>query len=81
MQGDGPLFGTAVPSGVIVVGTDLLAVDATCARLMRFDPAQIDYLNLAAWAGVGNIDESKIELEGEPLAKLQRTFERPPRIE
>jgi len=81
MQGDGPLFGTAVPSGVIVVGTDLVAVDATCARLMGFDPSQIDYLNFAGWAGVGMIEETKINLVGEPLAKLRRVFERPPRLE
>jgi uncharacterized protein (DUF362 family) len=78
MQGDGPLFGNAVASGALVVGEDLLAVDATCARLIGFDPAQIDYLDFAAWAGVGSIDESKIELVGEPLAKLRRAYARPP---
>jgi uncharacterized protein (DUF362 family) len=80
MEGDGPLFGNAIASGVLVVGADLLAVDATCARLMGFDPAQIDYLDFAAWAGVGAIDESKIELVGEPLAKLRRAFARPPAL-
>ena len=80
MEGDGPLFGTRVPSGVLVAGNDLLAVDATCARLMGFNPAQIDYLNFAAWAGVGAIAEDKIDLVGEPLANLQRLFERPPRV-
>jgi uncharacterized protein (DUF362 family) len=81
LEGDGPIFGSAVPSGVIVVGTDLLAVDATCARLMGFEPAQIDFLNFAAWAGVGAIDESKIELVGESLAHLQRAYARPPQLE
>ena len=80
MQGDGPLFGTAVASGAIVVGSDLLAVDATCARLMGFEPSQIDYLGFAAWAGVGAIAENKIELVGESLEKLKHTFERPPRL-
>ncbi len=78
MEGDGPLFGSAVASGALVVGVDLLAVDATCARLMGFDPAQIDYLDFAAWAGVGTIDQGKIDLVGERLADLQRTFARPP---
>lgn len=80
MEGDGPLFGDGVASGALVVGADLLAVDATCARLMGFDPAQIDYLDFAAWAGVGAIDESKIELVGEPLANLRRAFARPPQM-
>jgi len=80
MEGDGPLFGDAVASGALIVGSDLLAVDATCARVMGFDPAQVEYLDFAAWAGVGAIDESKIELVGEPLARLQRAYARPPQL-
>jgi uncharacterized protein (DUF362 family) len=78
MQGDGPLFGTAVPVGALFVGTDFLAVDATCARVMSFDPAQIDYLAFAAWAGVGHIAADKINLVGAPLAQFQKNFQRPP---
>lgn len=80
LEGDGPLFGSAVPSGIIVAGADLLAVDATCARLMGFDPAQIDYLDFAAWAGIGTIDARKIEIVGETLARFQRKYERPPQM-
>lgn len=80
LEGDGPIFGSAVPSGALIVGNDLLAVDATCARLMGFDPKQIDYLDFAAWAGVGTIDENKIEIAGESLARLQRNYERPPGV-
>ena len=80
LEGDGPLFGNAAPSGVIVAGADLLAVDATCARLMGFDPAQIDYLDFAAWAGIGVIDAGKIELAGESLARFQRKYESPPKM-
>jgi hypothetical protein len=47
---------------------------------MGFDPAQIDYLDFAAWAGIGVIDVSKIELVGEPLARFQRKYERPPQM-
>ncbi len=78
LEGDGPIFGGAVPSGVLVAGADLLAVDATCARLMGFEPAQIDYLDFAAWAGLGVIDARQIDLEGDPLARFQRTYEPPP---
>jgi hypothetical protein len=58
----------------------LLAVDATCARLMGFEPAQIDYLDFSAWAGIGEIDASKIELAGEPLTRFRRQYERPPQM-
>ncbi|MBI5651729.1 MAG: DUF362 domain-containing protein [Chloroflexi bacterium] len=81
LEGDGPIFGEAVPSGVLIAGTSLLAVDATCARLIGFDPAAIDYLNFAAWAGIGAIAESKIELAGEPRAQFARAYARPPKIE
>src|SRR5436305_14735247 len=38
MEGDGPIMGTPVASGVLVMGGNLAAVDATAARLMGFDP-------------------------------------------
>ena len=46
MEGDGPLNGTAKQMGVLVMGHDLLAVDATCCRLMELDPERIGYLVL-----------------------------------
>jgi uncharacterized protein (DUF362 family) len=81
MEDDGPIMGTPVASGSMVVGADLLSVDATCARLMGMDPTGIRYLDFAAWAGVGTIDESKIDLVGEPLAKLRRSFRRAPEMQ
>lgn len=78
MEGDGPLFGGAVPSGVVVAGNDLLAVDATCARLMGLDPARIDYMSFGGWAGIGAVDEGKINVVGESLANFRRTFAPPP---
>ena len=38
MEGDGPLNGTAKQFGALIMGHDLLAVDATCCRLMMLDP-------------------------------------------
>lgn len=81
MEGDGPLFGGAVPSGVMILGQDLVAVDATCARLVGFDPARVGFLSFAGWAGIGAIDENKIDLVGEPLARYQRAYARPPTME
>lgn len=81
MQGDGPLMGSAVNVGALVVGADFLAVDATCARVMGFDPAQIDYIAFAAWAGLGQIDAGKIDVRGAALESLQKRFEPPPAAE
>ncbi len=48
MEGNGPIQGTSKFAGVIVAGDDLAAVDATCCRIMGFDPERIGYLELAA---------------------------------
>lgn len=74
MEGNGPIQGTPVPMGTIVMGRDLPAVDATCARLMRLAPEKIGYLRDAAELGLGNIEESAIEQRGEKIAGLARPF-------
>lgn len=81
MEGDGPIFGTPVASHCLVVGSQLLAVDATCARLAGLDPAKVDYLSFAAWAGLGTIDAAKIALLGTPILDLARTFALPPNMQ
>ncbi len=80
LQGDGPLFGTPVATGALLGGGDFLAVDATCARLMGFDPAQIEILAFMAWAGLGQIEAAKIELRGASLDELQKRYEPAPRV-
>lgn len=51
MEGNGPIQGSAKFAGVIVAGSDLVAVDATCCRIMGIDPAKIGYLRLAETHG------------------------------
>lgn len=80
LQGDGPVLGAPVASGALVGGGDFLAVDATCARLMGLDPQTLDVLTFMAWAGLGQMDEKKIELRGASLDALRKNFEPAPRI-
>ncbi len=56
------------------MGQDLVAVDATCARLIGFEPSKIQYL---AWAGdfLGNLDQRRIDQRGENLARYQTRFD------
>jgi uncharacterized protein (DUF362 family) len=75
MEGDGPLNGTPVPSGVIVMGTDLVAVDATCCRLMQLDPAKVGYLVLAAHKRLGLSDAARIRQLGETVAGRARPYD------
>lgn len=72
MEGNGPIQGTAVNSGVLVMGRDLVAVDSTCCRLMGIDPEKIGYL---AGAGhLGHLAEDQIEQRAEHLAGLCREY-------
>jgi len=70
MEGDGPIMGTPAPAGVIVMGRQAETVDATCCRVMGFDPDSVDYL---ARAGV-NITESAIDQRGEEIGTVARPF-------
>jgi uncharacterized protein (DUF362 family) len=72
MEGDGPIRGTPKPAGVLVMGHDLPAVDATCCRIMGIDPAKIAYLHLAS--DLGNTDAARIEQRGERIDAVQADF-------
>jgi uncharacterized protein (DUF362 family) len=78
MEGDGPLFGTPVGHGLLAVGKEAVSVDVTCAGLMGFGIHEVEYLSMAAWAGVGQA--SRIEMKGVPAERLQRLYRRPPQI-
>jgi uncharacterized protein (DUF362 family) len=73
MEGNGPIQGQPRPLGALVFGADLPAVDATCARLMRIDPAMVRHLATAD-RFLGNVEHERIEQIGEPLDSLQQDF-------
>jgi len=73
MEGNGPIQGDPVPSGVVVMGADALAVDTTCTRLMRIDPSKIRYLEQAD-AFLGNAGGAAIDQMGEPIERFQRDY-------
>ena len=47
MEGNGPIQGKRKAAGVLVGGSDRVAVDATCCRIMGIDPAKIGHLKMA----------------------------------
>ena len=73
MEGDGPLQGQRKNSGVLVLGDDLVAVDATAARLMTIEPRQVKYLELAE-EFLGNLERSNIEQIGEDVERFRQDF-------
>jgi uncharacterized protein (DUF362 family) len=81
MEGDGPLNGTAKQVGALVMGTDLVAVDATCCRLMGLDPEKVGHLQLAARGKLGLLRAEQIEQVGESIVSLAQSFETVPHFQ
>ena len=76
MEGEGPLDGKPKKVGLLVMGDDPVAVDATCARIMGIRPERIDYLK-AAGSLLGHLREKNIQQVGQPLASVTTPFELP----
>jgi uncharacterized protein (DUF362 family) len=74
MEGDGPIMGQPRSLGMLAMGRDLTAVDATCARIIGLDPRQMPYLAEAS-KYLGNIDERRIEQRGEPAGRFATSFD------
>lgn len=73
MEGNGPIQGSPKASGVLIVGDDPVAVDATSARVMGLDPQRIDYLAKAGTL-LGHLREEKIRQLGESVASVRTPF-------
>jgi uncharacterized protein (DUF362 family) len=73
MEGDGPIMGPPKPAGVLVMGRNLPAVDATCARIMGLEPQRVKHLAQAE-RFLGPIRETDIMQVGETLAGVRSNF-------
>src|ERR1700691_2017135 len=73
MDGTGPIQGRSKPAGVLVSGSDPVAVDATCCRIMQIEPSRIGYLTLAG--GLEGISEKNIRQIGETPDSVETRFE------
>jgi uncharacterized protein (DUF362 family) len=73
MEGDGPIMGDPKRVGVLVMGRNLAAVDATCCRIMGIDPYKVSYLERADnW--LGPISDGSIEQRGETITSVRTNF-------
>lgn len=73
MEGNGPLHGVAKKTGVLAMGSDLVAVDATCTRIMGLEPSRIEYLQLANHY-LGNLDAERIIQIGESIKAVKQDY-------
>jgi uncharacterized protein (DUF362 family) len=55
------------PVGLLIASTDVLAADSICARVMGFNPSEIEHLRNVEEAGLGQLAIDGIELIGERL--------------
>ena len=74
MDGDGPIMGRPHPLGFVAMATDVVAVDATCARIVGIDPVKVPYLE-SAGQFLGNVAGSRIQQVGEAPDRFRSDFE------
>lgn len=73
MEGNGPIQGTPKAAGVLILGDDPVAVDATCCRVMGLLPEKVNYLSRAGVL-LGHLDPAKIQQLGESIASVHTRF-------
>jgi uncharacterized protein (DUF362 family) len=73
MEGNGPIQGTPRECGVLVLGDDPVAVDATCCRIMGLRPEKVRHLSAAATL-LGHVQVERIQQLGETVATCRTPF-------
>jgi uncharacterized protein (DUF362 family) len=78
MEGLGPSFGEIVEMDVVMAGRDVYSLDVVGAWVMGVKPEELEYLKLAAGLGLVDLDGCGIEVVGEQVSAVARSFRRPP---
>ena len=74
MQGTNSEETDRVPMDLIVAGDDVVAVDTVCGSLAGFDVGDLFHIQLAAEAGLGVADLEQIDIFGEKIDAVKRSF-------
>jgi uncharacterized protein (DUF362 family) len=74
MEGNGPSMGTLVPSRVAIASTDYIAADRIGVEAMGIRAENIGYLLYCWQAGLGQYDLNRIDVIGESLESVRRTY-------
>lgn len=73
-NGPGPRAMIPVVKNYLLASADQVAIDATAAKMMGFDPMSLDYLRLAHERGLGVGNPSEIEVLGEDIRDVNFGF-------
>jgi len=74
MEGDGPIHGSPVHTGVSISGTDPLAVDRVACEIMGVDFSKVGYLQYCFEKGLGEGELHRIEVLGLTVGECIRPF-------
>jgi hypothetical protein len=64
-------------NNLVLAGENAVAADAVVARLLGFNPLDIDFLHMGAARGLGTLDMNQIEVVGDELDRLARPWVKP----
>jgi len=78
MEGLGPSFGDIIEMDAVMASRDVYSLDVVGARVMGFPPEEIEYLKLASEQELVRLDGSGIEVVGDSVDAVARSFKRPP---
>jgi uncharacterized protein (DUF362 family) len=65
MDGHGPIRGRTRPLGWLIGGTEPIACETICAKLININPQEIPIIRTANQIGFGCSDPAKIEIAGD----------------
>ncbi len=65
---------TPFPLGLIIMGTNPVAVDAVCTHIARLDPAEVDHIRISHERGIGPIDLDQIVVSGDVSLEQAQAF-------
>lgn len=67
----GPAFGVPIHSNIIITGSDEVAVDVVCSKIMGFNPNRIGHIKRSIKAGLGN---TNYRVVGERISDVKQDF-------
>jgi len=76
-EGQGPSKGDIVKLGIILAGFDGVALDSVICKIIGFDISDVLYLKKAESRNLGTTKLENIELLGEDLESVKRSFKKP----